>query len=137
VRRSADGGRTWGHQETLYEEGGTRPVTIGNPCPVVDRSTGTVWLTFLRDYTDVVTASTDDGRTWAAPQAITDAVKRPTWGWYATNPTATRPRINALAIIRCPHPRPSPPRHPPVGRARLAGPVARDSGRARRAAGPA
>jgi sialidase-1 len=87
MRRSADGGRTWGEQEVLYEEGGTRRVTIGNPCPVVDRSTGTIWLTFCRNNTDAfVTASTDDGRTWAVPRAITDAVKKPTWGWYATGP---------------------------------------------------
>jgi sialidase-1 len=86
-RRGTDGGRTWGEQEVLYEEGGDRRVAIGNPCPVVDRSTGTIWLTFCRDNTDVfVTESTDDGRTWAKPRVITDTVKKPAWGWYATGP---------------------------------------------------
>jgi sialidase-1 len=87
LRRSSDGGRTWGDLELVHEEGGTRPVTIGNPCPVVDRSTGTIWLAFCRNNTDVfVTSTTDDGRTWAAPRAITESVKEPTWGWYATGP---------------------------------------------------
>jgi sialidase-1 len=71
----------------VHEEGGTKPVTIGNPCPVVDATTGTVWLTFCRNNTDVlVTSSTDDGLTWAAPRTITESVKRPGWGWYATGP---------------------------------------------------
>jgi sialidase-1 len=87
LRRSRDGGRTWGALELVYEEGGARPVTIGNPCPVMDRATGTIWLNFCRDNTDVlVTSSTDDGRTWAAPRVITKTVKKPAWGWYATGP---------------------------------------------------
>jgi sialidase-1 len=108
MRRSTDGGRTWGEQEVLYEEGGIRPVTIGNPCPVVDRSTGTIYLTFCRDNTDVfVTESTDDGPTWAAPRAITGAVKKPTWGWYATGPgvgiqTRGGPRPGRL-VVPCDH----------------------------------
>jgi sialidase-1 len=36
LRRNSDGGRTWHKQELVHEEGGTRPVAIGNPCPVVD-----------------------------------------------------------------------------------------------------
>ena len=72
LRRSDDGGRNWGLTTLVYEEGEARPVTIGNPCPVVDATTGTVWLTFCRDNADVlVTSSRDDGRTWAAPRTIT------------------------------------------------------------------
>jgi sialidase-1 len=87
LRRSDDGGRSWGPTTLVYEEGGTRPVTIGNPCPVVDATTGTVWLTFCRNNEDVlVTSSRDDGRTWAAPRTITGAVKATGWTWYATGP---------------------------------------------------
>ncbi len=87
VKRSTDGGQTWGPNEVVHEEGGTKKVTIGNPCPVVDRSTGTIWLPFCRDNKDVfVTYSTDDGRTWAKPTNITKQVKAPDWGWYATGP---------------------------------------------------
>jgi hypothetical protein len=39
--------------------------TIGNPCPVVDRDTGTIWLPFTRNNDRIfVTKSTDDGETW-------------------------------------------------------------------------
>jgi sialidase-1 len=87
LRRSSDGGKTWGPIELVYEEGGAKPITIGNPCPVVDEQTGTIWMPFCRDNTDVfVTSSADDGRTWSRPRKITDAVKKPGWGWYATGP---------------------------------------------------
>jgi sialidase-1 len=87
LRRSADGGRTWGPLELVYEEGGSEKITIGNPCPVVDQSTGTIWLPFCRDNRDVfVTRSDDDGRTWTPPRNITRDVKKPNWGWYATGP---------------------------------------------------
>ena len=73
--------------QLVYEEGGTAKITIGNPCPVVDRQTGTIWLPFCRDNDRVfVTHSDDDGRTWARPVEITKDVKKPEWGWYATGP---------------------------------------------------
>src|SRR5689334_19772570 len=36
LKRSTDGGKTWSPQKLIYEEGGDKKVTIGNPCPVVD-----------------------------------------------------------------------------------------------------
>ncbi len=87
LRRSSDGGKTWEPIQLVYEEGGTAKITIGNPCPVVDRQTGTVWLPFCRNNERVfLTKSTDDGRTWAPPIEITEDVKKPDWGWYATGP---------------------------------------------------
>ncbi len=87
LKRSPDGGRTWGPQRIVYEEGGTQEITIGNPCPVIDRDTGTIWLPFCRDNDDVfITHSTDDGKTWAAPTLITASVKKDEWSWYATGP---------------------------------------------------
>lgn len=87
LKRSSDGGKTWGPLQLVHEEGGAAKVTIGNPCPVVDRDTSTIWLTFTRDNADVfVTSSTDDGQTWAKPTAITASVKKPDWTWYATGP---------------------------------------------------
>lgn len=86
LRRSHDGGRTWGEMQTVHGEDG--PVAIGNPVPVVDASTGTVWLVFCRDNRRVfVTSSADSGATWAAPREITGSVTLPEWGgWYATGP---------------------------------------------------
>lgn len=87
LRRSTDGGRTWGPLQLVYEEGGDAEITIGNPCPVLDRHTGILWLPFCRDNRHVlVTHSTDDGQTWAEPVDITPAVKDPHWWWVATGP---------------------------------------------------
>lgn len=87
LKRSNSGGATWGPLTLVYEEGGTAKITIGNPCPVVDRSTGTIWLPFCRDNDDVfVTHSTDDGVTWSKPVRITASVKKSGWTWYATGP---------------------------------------------------
>lgn len=87
LRRSTDGGKTWGPLQLVYEEGGTAEITIGNPCPVVDRSTGTIWLPFCRNNERVfITKSTDDGLTWDKPAEISDHVTKPDWRWYATGP---------------------------------------------------
>ena len=65
LKRSTDGGKTWGKLELIYEEGGVEKVTIGNPCPVVDQTTGVIWLPFNRDNDRVLmTSSSDDGKTW-------------------------------------------------------------------------
>ena len=87
LKRSSDGGKTWSAQQIVHEEGGQQKITIGNPCPVVDRETGTIWLPFTRDNDDVfMMHSTDDGRTWSKPVDITPSVKDDDWGWYATGP---------------------------------------------------
>ncbi len=87
LKSSRDGGKTWGPLQMVYEEGGDARITIGNPCPVLDRDTGTIWLPFTRDNNDVfVTHSTDEGQTWAKPVKITGAVKQADWTWYATGP---------------------------------------------------
>src|SRR3954468_22615418 len=41
LKRSGDGGKTWGSPEVVADDG---PHTLGNPCPVVERGDGTVWL---------------------------------------------------------------------------------------------
>lgn len=87
LKRSADGGKTWSAMQVVHEEGGDKPITIGNPCPVVDRETGTIWLTFCRNNKDVLVMSSDDeGATWSKPIEITTSVKKADWGWYATGP---------------------------------------------------
>jgi Neuraminidase (sialidase) len=41
LKRSVDGGKTWGEMQVVWDDG---PNTCGNPCPVVDARTGTIWL---------------------------------------------------------------------------------------------
>jgi sialidase-1 len=87
LKRSSDNGRTWGPLELIYEEGGDADITIGNPCPVVDRSTARIWLPCCRNNDEVlITWSDDDGVTWAPPREITGDVKAEGWSWYATGP---------------------------------------------------
>ncbi|WP_381564963.1 exo-alpha-sialidase [Streptomyces eurythermus] len=113
LRRSADGGCTWGPPTVVAAGHGD---TRGNPAPVVDPRTGTVVLvtcgnsgsaTEARIMRGEVTPeqgrrvyvqrSADDGRHFTAPRDITAAVKRPGWRWYATGPG------HALALTHGPH----------------------------------
>jgi hypothetical protein len=111
VKRSTDNGKTWGPQQILWDDDGN---TCGNPCAVVDRDTGAVWLLLTwnrgddhesqiidqtsRDTRRVfVTSSTDDGLTWAKPREITADAKKPEWTWYATGPGS------GVQIERGPH----------------------------------
>ena len=100
LKRSRDGGVSWSPLRVVGDNG---PNTFGNPCPVVDRTTGIVWLlttqnrgtdrekdiiagTSTESRTVWVMKSEDDGVTWSAPVEITSSVKRPGWTWYATGP---------------------------------------------------
>ena len=100
LKRSEDGGVSWSPLQVVGDNG---PNTFGNPCPVVDRTTGTIWLLTTQNRgTDrekdiiagtsqagrsvAVLHSTDDGVTWSAPADITASVKRADWTWYATGP---------------------------------------------------
>ncbi len=102
LKRSTDGGRTWLAPQTVWDDG---PNVCGNPCPVVDQTTGTIWLLLTwnrgddhepdiiagksRDTRRVfVTRSDDDGVTWAEPREITATAKQTNWTWYATGPGA-------------------------------------------------
>lgn len=111
LRRSTDLGKTWQPIQTVWDDG---PNTCGNPCPVLDRETGTIWLLLTwnrgddvepkiiaqqsRDTRRVfVTSSSDDGVTWSQPREITVDVKQTNWTWYATGPGA------GIQIERGPH----------------------------------
>ena len=84
---SNDRGRTWSDPRIVWKDDSEPSVTIGNPCPVLDVGTGTVWIGFTRNNQRAfVTKSTDDGRTWATPTEITEAVKPKNWKRYWTGP---------------------------------------------------
>lgn len=100
LKRSSDDGRSWSGEVVLWDDNGH---TCGNPCPVVDETTGTIWLLLTHNLgtdheadiirkesestrTVWVCHSDDDGLTWSPPSEITGTTKDPNWGWYATGP---------------------------------------------------
>lgn len=110
IKRSTDGGHTWSPHSIVHEEGADAQITIGNPCPVEDAKTGTLWLPFTRDNKAVfVTSSTDDGKTWSAPRDLSAATMKPGWTWVATGPGTgiqlTRGQHRGRLVIPCDHKR--------------------------------
>ncbi len=100
MKRSLDGGETWSPQQVLWDDGNN---VCGNPTPVVDESTGFIWLLLTWNRGDehegdiilkkskdtrrvFVMHSEDDGQSWSTPEDITETTKDPDWGWYATGP---------------------------------------------------
>jgi sialidase-1 len=98
LKRSTDGGRTWGPLQVVNEGAGD---THGNPAPLVDRRTGRILLaeTYNTGRTDAgncripcdrtphLQYSDDDGRTWSPPRDLSDEILPGDWNsWYATGP---------------------------------------------------
>ncbi len=121
VKRSTDGGKHWGAQQVIWSDGAN---VCGNPAPVVDRTTGVIWLlltwnrgedeekqihagTGLDTRRVFVSHSADDGMTWSSPQEITSTVKEPHWRWYATGPAngiqLTQGKYKGRLVIPCDH----------------------------------
>jgi sialidase-1 len=94
VKRSSDGGETWGPIQVIAEDGKN---ALLNPCAVVVRETGRVLLMYQHylegfhtnktvpgyDPNDkisrsFITWSDDDGETWADPRDVTRSIKPPT-----------------------------------------------------------
>lgn len=115
LRRSFDNGRTWTPTQIVVTE---PEMTCGNPCPVVDHNTGTIWLPFCKNLADGnetmicegkaprtvwITHSRDDGQTWSDPRDITASVKDPQWTWYATGPCHGIQLDTGRLVIPCDH----------------------------------
>ncbi|MCM4150769.1 exo-alpha-sialidase [Arenibacter sp. N53] len=100
MKKSTDGGKTWGQLELLWHDEGN---TCGNPSPVVDRTTGDIFLLSTWNLgtdheSDIIAQkskdtrrvfvikSENDGDSWSSPKEITSEVKLPNWTWYATGP---------------------------------------------------
>jgi len=121
LKRSTDNGKTWGNQKIIWNDSTN---TCGNPCPVLDQITGTIWLLMTwnrgddsepqiinRESIDTrrifVTSSNDDGISWSKPKEITSDVKPESWTWYATGPGAgiqiEKGRYAGRLVIPCDH----------------------------------
>ena len=53
MKRSTDNGQTWSNLQVIYGDQFTDGTTIGNPTPVVDEITGTIWLPVIQDQFEV------------------------------------------------------------------------------------
>ncbi|MFD8390245.1 exo-alpha-sialidase [Streptomyces sp. NPDC059680] len=101
LKRSTDGGRTWGPLQVAASNGHD---LAGNPAPVV-LDTGRILLVHVRAAATATEAailrgrvpdadgrrvwvrhSDDEGAAWSVPREITAQVKKPGWRWYATTP---------------------------------------------------
>lgn len=121
LRRSEDGGRTWGDIITVWDDAEN---VCGNPTPVVDRTTGRILLfstwnngqdvekdiharTSIDTRRIFVLYSDDDGLTWSDAREITEAVKLPEWTWYATGPChaiqLTKGKLKGRIVVPCNH----------------------------------
>ncbi len=94
ARRSLDGGRTWGQQQRIAQDG---KHSLNNPCAVVDRKSGRVLIMFqsypigISEHSkkmatglegddivrNLLIASDDDGLTWDKPRDVTATTKLP------------------------------------------------------------
>jgi len=84
LRRSEDGGATWSPLRVIADN---VEHTMGNPCLLVDRASGTIWLPFSEDNKRVLLMkSSDDGRSWSQPRDITKDVLPPQWHWVVPGP---------------------------------------------------
>jgi len=115
LKRSLDNGKTWEDMCIVASDGIN---TMGNPCPVVDRDTGTVLMLFCWNLANggeekimngeaprevYIIKSTDDGKTWSKPLEITKDIKKPSWTWYATGPCHGLQLRSGRILIPCDH----------------------------------
>lgn len=117
LKRSSDSGKTWTPGRVIVEDAEN---TIGNPCPVIDQDTGTIWLLLTGNpgslsekqilasedegtRTVWVTKSQDEGATWSAVAEITQDVKPSDWTWYATGPGNGIQLRDGRLVIPCDH----------------------------------
>lgn len=120
-KRSEDNGVTWGPLQVLWDDSQN---TCGNPCPVIDRTTGDIILLMTWNRGDdkedriikgtskdtrrvFIIRSKDDGLTWTKPEEITTTAKHPDWNWYATGPgigiQMSGEKYKNRLIISCDH----------------------------------
>jgi len=117
LKRSFDAGNTWQPLEVVADAGSN---TFGNPCPVIDRTSGTIWLPLTHNLATDTEAkilhqkatstrtvwmmhSRDEGATWSRPVDITPSVKPTNWTWYATGPGIGIQLRTGRLLIPCDH----------------------------------
>ena len=94
LKRSTDGGKTWGKLAVIADGGES---SLNNPCALVERQTGTIWLMYQRYpagiserspklesgyegervVRNLLIQSENEGVTWSKPADVTAQTKRP------------------------------------------------------------
>jgi sialidase-1 len=122
MRRSTDGGKSWSELTVIWDDGEN---VCGNPAPVVEQESGTVFLLLTwnlgsdherdiiaqksKDTRRVfVSQSNDDGISWDKPKEITSTTKKANWTWYATGPVhgiqmSDDSKYSGRLVIPCDH----------------------------------
>ena len=121
LKRSEDNGKTWSNLSVIWDDGEN---VCGNPAPVVDITSGNIYLLstwnlgtdHAADITKqtskdsrrvFVLVSADDGRSWSTAKEITKSVKLDNWTWYATGPChgiqLAKGHATGRLIIPCDH----------------------------------
>lgn len=107
MSRSTDGGQSWEQMQVIMDMGSDpkwRGDGIGDPSILVDRKTGTIWVSatwshgnrswngsgpgLLPEQTGqwMMVKSSDDGLTWSEPINITSQIKKPEWSFILQGP---------------------------------------------------
>ena len=121
LKRSTDNGKSWSALSVIWDDGDN---VCGNPAPVVDYTTGIIYLLSTwnlggdhesqiinqssKDSRRIfILQSTDNGQTWSSPLEITKSVKLANWTWYATGPChgiqLTKGKNSGRLLIPCDH----------------------------------
>lgn len=101
MARSTDGGKTWSKTKPIIDFDasvkGSNGNGVGDPCVLVDKKTGTIWVAALWSFGNrawggsgpgmtkeetgqfVLVKSENDGVSWSRPINITSQVKNPEW----------------------------------------------------------
>jgi sialidase-1 len=114
-KRSTDGGKTWGGQYTIADDGTN---TLGNPVLILNRNTNRLHLymtgNLAQDSESAINGGTsvdtrrpyhmysdDKGMTWSARQDLTAAVKPAGARWFATGPGGFEQLANGRILVPC------------------------------------